>query len=83
MKTTDGGATWTFLGQGLDGLLNAYDNMRLAVDLTAPNHSGSTCNVETRQEVIYPTEWEPGKRLPAADGMPSQREFSNASAFDT
>ena len=37
MKTTDGGATWTFLGQGLDGLLNAYDSMRLAVDPTAPN----------------------------------------------
>jgi photosystem II stability/assembly factor-like uncharacterized protein len=37
VKTTDGGATWTFLKQGLDGLLNGYDEMRLAVDPTAPN----------------------------------------------
>ena len=52
------------------------------MDLIAPNHTGSTCNVETRQEVIYPTDWEPGKLLPAPDGKPTQREFSNASAFE-
>jgi photosystem II stability/assembly factor-like uncharacterized protein len=37
IKTTNGGATWEFLDQGLDGLLNGYDGMRLAVDPTAPS----------------------------------------------
>lgn len=37
LKTTDGGATWRFLRNGLDALGNAYDRMRLAVDPTSPN----------------------------------------------
>lgn len=37
VKTTDGGATWTFLTQGLEGLGNAYDRMRVAVDPSSPN----------------------------------------------
>lgn len=37
VKTTDGGATWTFLTQGLEALGNAYDRMRLAVDPSSPN----------------------------------------------
>ena len=54
-----------------------------SVNLIAPNNVGSTCNVETRQEVIYPTEWEPGELFPTADGKPRQRESSHAAAFDT
>ncbi len=52
-------------------------------DLTGTHHPGSTCVIEDRQEVVYPTEWEPGKRSPATDGKPSQPEFSDATAFDT
>ncbi|HET9768144.1 MAG TPA: hypothetical protein VFS60_14920 [Thermoanaerobaculia bacterium] len=37
VKTTNGGATWTFLDARRDGLLYGYDGMRLAVDPTAPN----------------------------------------------
>lgn len=38
LKTTDGGATWTLLQEGgLEALGNAFDDMRLAVDPTAPN----------------------------------------------
>lgn len=53
------------------------------VNLTAANHSGSTCNIENLQKVTYPTEWKPGKRLPASDGKRSQLEFSHGCAFDT
>ena len=37
VKTTDGGATWSFLTQGLEGMGNAYDRMRMAVDPSSPN----------------------------------------------
>ncbi len=51
--------------------------------LTAPNQSGSSIKIEDQQEVIYPTEWEPGKRPPVIGDKPSQLEFSHAAAVDT
>jgi hypothetical protein len=51
--------------------------------LTAVNSAGSSNSVQNIVEEIYPTEWEPGDRIPAADGKPSYTEFSTASAFET
>ncbi len=52
-------------------------------DLTAPMHPGSTSTIDQIQEVVYPTEYEPGKLAPAADGKPARRESSHPVAFET
>ncbi len=51
--------------------------------VTAPNNPEAASIADSCVEVIYPTEWEPGKRLPASEGKPSQLEFSTAAAFET
>ncbi|GAA5129805.1 hypothetical protein JIN84_03815 [Luteolibacter yonseiensis] len=53
------------------------------VSLTTANHAGSKCVLDSHVEVIYPTEYMPGKLVPATDGKPAQREYSLACAFDT
>lgn len=58
-------------------------NAKITANLTSPNTSGSTNKIEDIEELIYPTEYEPGERLPAADGKPSQPEFCHPTAFET
>lgn len=56
---------------------------KITGNLTSPNTSGSTIKIGDVEELIYPTEYEPGKRLPATDGKPSQLEFCHPTAFET
>jgi hypothetical protein len=46
-------------------------------------HTGAKGIVEDVVEVTYPTEWEPAKRIPAADGQPARREPSTPTSYET
>jgi len=52
-------------------------------DLAAPMHPGSASTIEQVQEVVYPTEYEPGKLVPGAIGGKGRREPSQPTAFET
>jgi hypothetical protein len=46
-------------------------------------HAGAKGIVEDVVEVTYPTEWEPGKRVEAANGQPARREPSTPTSYET
>lgn len=52
-------------------------------NLTTATHTGSIGTSSNVEEVVYPTEWEPGRLIPAAGGKPARRESSEPTAFDT
>lgn len=55
----------------------------VSTSLTSSNSAGSSNTIQSIEEVIYPTEWVRGQRVPGINGKPSQLESSLATAFDT
>lgn len=52
-------------------------------NISGGGRSGTRTSLEDIKEVIYPTEYEPGKHQPTADGKSTQLELALATAFET
>ncbi len=51
--------------------------------LSGAGRTGTTTLIEDAQEIIYPTEYEPGRRTTSEDGKDSRLEFATATSFET
>lgn len=51
--------------------------------LSGGGRNGTGTTLDDIKEVIYPTEYEPGKTSPATEGKPSEPVFANATSFET
>lgn len=51
--------------------------------LSGTGRTNTTTLIEDRQEIIYPSEWIPGRRTTSEDGKDSRLEFASATSFET
>lgn len=51
--------------------------------MSGAGRTGATTLIEDVNEVIYPTEWVPGRRTTSEDGKDSRLEFATATSFET
>lgn len=62
---------------------NQKDGIEVLRTLSGGGRNGTATTLDDIKEVIYPTEYEPGKRSPGTDGKPAQPQFANATSFET
>ncbi|MEK7952585.1 hypothetical protein [Luteolibacter soli] len=62
---------------------NEDGKVKILRNISGGGRNGTRTSLSDIKEVIYPTEFEPGKREPGADGKSTQWEFALATAFET
>ena len=62
---------------------NENDKVTILRNISGGGRSGTQTSLEDTKEVIYPTEWMPGKREPGSDGKSTQLGLAMACSFET
>lgn len=70
------------LNEALEGW-NEDGGVEILRTLSGAGRTGTTTLIEDVKEIIYPTEYEPGRRSTSEDGKDSRLEFATATSFET
>jgi hypothetical protein len=62
---------------------NEADKVAILRNISGGGRSGTRTSLEDTKEVIYPTEYVPGKRQPGPDGKSTELGFAMATSFET
>lgn len=62
---------------------NENGGLEILRTMSGAGRTGITTLIEDVKEIIYPTEWIPGRHTTSGDGMDSRLEFATATSFET
>jgi hypothetical protein len=82
MQKRDLGSAAKELNEALEEW-NEDGGVEILRTMSGAGRTGATTLIEDVKEIIYPTEWVPGRRTTSEDGKDSRLEFATATSFET
>jgi hypothetical protein len=82
LQKRDLGSAARELNEALEGW-SQDGGVEVVRTLSGAGRTGTTTLTEDAREIVYPTEYEPGRRTASEDGKDSRLEFATATSFET